>query len=189
MRRCCFLALGGEGFGLALGFHLGEMVADVGKFLEADDLHRHAGVGGFDGDAAVVDERADFAGERAADERGADLERAGLDDDGGGGAAAGNHAGLDDGGAGGGFRVGLEFEHLGLEGDEFEQGFHALAGDGGNLGELGVAAEVGGLQAVLGELGFHAVHVGGRQVALVDGDDDGLLRLFGVFDRLDAFAA
>ena len=56
---------------------------------------------------------------------------------------------------------------------------------GGNLGELGVAAEVGGLQAVLGELGFHAVHVGGRQVALVDGDDDGFPRFFGVFDRLD----
>jgi hypothetical protein len=29
------LALGGEGLGLALGFHLGEVIADVGKFLES----------------------------------------------------------------------------------------------------------------------------------------------------------
>jgi hypothetical protein len=115
----------------------------------------------------------------------ADLERAGFDDDGGGGAAAGDDAGLDDRGAGGGFRVGLEFEHLGLQGDQFEQVLHALAGEGGNGGELGVAAEVGGLQAVFRELGFHAVHIGGRQVALVDGDDDGLAGLFGVFDGFE----
>ncbi len=37
---------------------------------------------------------------------------------------------------------------------------------------------------MFGELGFHAVHVGGRQVALVDGDDDGFLGFLGVFDRL-----
>jgi hypothetical protein len=51
-----FLALRGQGLGFALGFHLSEMIADVGKFFESDDLDRHAGVCGFHGDSAVVDE-------------------------------------------------------------------------------------------------------------------------------------
>ena len=38
---------------------------------------------------------------------------------------------------------------------------------------------------MLGELRFHPVHIGGRQVALVDGDDDGFLSFLGVFDRFD----
>ena len=36
---------------------------------------------------------------------------------------------------------------------------------------------------MLSELGLHPVHVGGRQVALIDGDDDCLFRLFRVLDR------
>jgi hypothetical protein len=37
---------------------------------------------------------------------------------------------------------------------------------------------------LLGELAFHAVHVCGGEVALVDGDDDGLAGLLGVLDGL-----
>ena len=145
-----FLAVSGEGLRLTLGFHLGEMVADVGKFLETDHLHGHPGVGRFHRHTAVVDERSDLTCEGATDEWRADLERAGLDDHRRGGAASGNHAGLDDGGAGSGFRVGLELEHLGLQHHQIQQVVHTLARDGGNFGELGIPTEVGGLQAVFG---------------------------------------
>ena len=112
-----FLALGGEGFSLALGLHLGEMVADVWQFLETNHLHRHSGVRCFHGDTTVVDERSDFSCEWTANEGDPHFERAGLDNDGCSRAAAGNDAGFDDCGAGGGLGIGFELEDLSLEGD------------------------------------------------------------------------
>ena len=160
------------------------MVADVGQFLETDHLNGHPGKRGFHVLAEVVDERADFSGKRPADERGADFQCAGFNDDRGGGAAAGNDARLDDPCAGGGFWVGAEFKDFRLEDDEFQQIVHALALESGDRGKLGVAAVIGGLEACLRELAFHPLDVRGWEVALVDGDDDRFPRLLGVLDGL-----
>ncbi len=156
----------------ALAFHDDDFIADVGHVAEADELDGHAGPHFFDGLAAVVDERLGLAPMRAADEGLADFERALADDDGGHGALAGVHGGLDDGGAGRGARIGLEFQHFGLEGHGFEQVVDAEAGLGGDFHALDLTTPIHRREADVLKLALHPHDIGGGQVALVDGDHE-----------------
>ena len=57
-------------------------------------------------------------------------------------------------------------------------------GLGADVDELGVPAPLGGLQAVLGHLGAHALGLCALLVDLVDRDDDRHFGGLGVIDRL-----
>jgi len=107
-----------------------------------------------------------------------------LDEHGAHGAAALVQLGLNNVAAGGLVGIGLEFHHLGLQGEKLEQFIETLVGLGGNLGADGVAAPFLGLQAELGELAHDAVGVGAGLVDLVDGHDDRHIGSAGVVDGL-----
>ena len=81
--------------------------------------------------------------------------------------------------------VGLEFEHLGLQQDGFEQLVEVGALDRRDLDVEDVAAHRFDEDLVLEKLGAHALRVGVGLVDLVDGDDDRNLGRLGVIDRLD----
>ena len=92
--------------------------------------------------AALVEQRAHAAGELAADEVVADLQRAALHQQRGERALARIEGGLDDGALGPAVGVGLEVEDVGLEQDLLEQQVDAGALLGRDCGREDVAAEL-----------------------------------------------
>ena len=135
--------------------------------------------------AAVVVERLHAAGRIARDDGVADAQRAAVDEHRGDGAAPDVEPRLDDrpGRVGGRVRGELELE-VGDEQHLLEQVVEADPLLRGDLGELGRAAPLLGLQPVGGEVGLHPVGVRVGQVDLVHGDDDRHARRARVRDRL-----
>ena len=113
------------------------------------------------------------------------MQRAALDQHGGHRAAALVQVPLDGHALGVLVRVGSQVE-LGVGGqdDRLEQVLQAGPLGRGHVHELGVAAELLGHQAVLGELGPHPLGVGALLVDLVDRHDDGHARRLRVVQRL-----
>jgi hypothetical protein len=114
----------------------------------------------------------------------AGLERAALHQDGRHRAAAAVEPRLDHGAFGRTVRVGLEFEHLGLQRDHVEQLVEIAFFLRRHFDFQHVAAERFDLDFVLQQFRAHAFRLGVRLVDLVDGDDDRHLRRLGVLDRL-----
>src|SRR5512146_1512576 len=143
------------------------------RLVEADDLDRVARLGLLDLLPAVVVERAHAAPRVAGDDRVADAQRAAVDEDRRDGAAADVEARLDHGPGCLGVRVRAQVdEHLADDEDLLEQILEPLALLRGDAGDLDVAAPFGRLEALLRQLGEHAVGVRVGKVDLVDGDDD-----------------
>ena len=134
--------------------------------------------------ALAVLERAHAPGRVAHDDRVADAQRAGLDEDRGHRAAALVELGLDDRADGRPLGVGPQVLQVGHQEDHLQQVVDAQALLGADLDEGHVAAVVLDHDAVLGQLGLDAVGVGVRLVDLVEGDDDRHLGRAGVVDRL-----
>jgi len=121
----------------------------------------------------------------ADDEVVADTERAGLDEHGGDRAAAALDVGVHDRPDRVAVGVRLEVLDLGRQDDGREQVVEVLAGAGGDVDALVLAAVVDGDDALLGELGVDAVDIGVVLVDLVDRHDDRHLGGLRVLDRLD----
>src|SRR5438309_1557363 len=139
--------------------------------FEAEEFDRGGGAGFGDGAAAIVEHGADLAEGVADDVAVAGAEGSVLHEDRGYGAAAAIELGFDDGAYGG--TVGLGFLLVDV-GDEADHLFEPVKVDvllRGDLDELGVAAQVGWLQAARGELVDDARGVGLGLVDLVDRDD------------------
>src|SRR5262249_42220370 len=109
------LALLGEVLGVALALGDLERIARPRDSVETKHLDRHGRTGFFDRSAVVVKHRSDLAGEHAADEVVADLERALLNKHRGDDTAALVNLRLDDLALGTALAAGLELHHLGLE--------------------------------------------------------------------------
>ena len=178
-----FNALFAKPFDIAFAAHDDDFIADVRHVAEADDLARHAGKDFLDGFATIVDQRFDLAPMRAADEGLADGERALTNDDGGDGTFAGHHGGFNDGGTRRGLRIGLEFEHLGLEGHGFEQVVESESTAGRDFHALDLATPVHGSKADVLQLALHPHDVRGRKITLVDSNHELDTRSFGMTER------
>ena len=162
-----------------------ELVAGVGDVGQAEDLHGRRRPGFLDLLAGVVDEGADPAEGGAGHQRVADAERAALDEDGGHGAPADVEMRFEHAARGPALGVGAEVLDLGHQEEAVEQLVDAVAVEGGDLGEDGVAAPLLGDQVLFGELLHDAVGVGALAVHLVDGHDDGHVGRLGVVERLE----
>ena len=107
-----------------------EDLARVGHAVEAQHLDRRRRAGLGDRLALVVQHGADLPRVLAGDDQVADAQRAFLDQDGRDGAARAIEPRLDDVALGRLVRVGLQLEHLGLQGQHLEQLVDALLGLG-----------------------------------------------------------
>ena len=173
--------LAGAGF----VFDHGQTVAGFRRSVEAEHFDRHRGAGFVDGDALVVDQRADAAHFGAGDDDVADPQRAALHQHGRDRAAAAIELGFDHGAFGGTFGIGLEVEQFGLQRDHFQQPVEIGLVLGGDLDVDDVAAERFDLDFVLQQFGAHAFRLGVGLVDLVDRHDHRNLGGLGVIDRLD----
>nr|AAG49549.1 unknown [Myxococcus xanthus DK 1622] len=134
--------------------------------------------------AAAVRHRADAAVVRAGDDGVTQLQRAFLHQHRGDGPRPRSSLAFDDGAHRRTERVGGQLEHLGLEGQVLQQEFQVLLRLRGDGHHDGVPAPLFRHEFVGGQVLLHAVQVRGRQVHLVDGDDDGHLRRLRVLDGL-----
>ena len=165
-------AIVGDLAGALLVLDDGDLIAGLGRRVEAQHLDRHRRTGRVDVLALVVDERAHAAPGHAGDDDVADLQRAALDEHGADRAAAALELGLDDDAFGRAVRIGLELENLGLQVDRLEQLVEvgALQRRDRHLERL--AAHALDDDLVREQLGLDALGIGLRLVDLVDGDDD-----------------
>ena len=108
-----------------------------------------------------------------------------LDEDRGDGAAARIFVGFEDEAACGFVGVCLEFEHFGLQLDEFEEIGDAIAAFGRYFFEDGRTAPFFGDEFVFSQGLTDAFGVCAGLVDLIDGDDDGDAGCFGVVDGFD----
>ena len=161
----------GDLAGAGLVLDHGELIAGLGRGIEAQHLDRHRGAGFLDLLAEIVDQRAHAAIGRACHDEIAEMQRAALDERGADGAAAALELGLDDDAFGGAVGIGRELQHLGLQRDGLEQLVEAGLLQGRDLDLERIAAEALDHDLVAEQLGAHALRVGALLVDLVDGDD------------------
>ena len=133
--------------------------------------------------AGIRHQRAHAAPFGAGDDDVAGLQRAALHQHGGHRAAAAVEPRFDHRAFGRTVRIGLEFEHFGLQRDHVEQLVEIGLLLGRDFDLEHVAAERFDLDFMLQQFGAHALRLGVRLVDLVDGDDDRHLRRLGVVDR------
>ena len=131
----------------------------------------------------IVEHRANFAVDRAANEEVAYVQSAVLDENGGDRAAAFVHAGFEHCSGCGGVGIGFELAQVGYQQNHFEQAREILLGLGGDFDHDGVAAPLFGHQTAVGELALDALGLRVGIVDLVDGHDDGNFCGAGVIDR------
>ena len=162
----------------------GELVAGLGRRVEAEDLDRDR--------RARARRRCSPSSSISARTRpqavpattmSPTLQRAALDQRGADGTAAALELGLDDHAFGGALGIGLEVEHFGLQRDRFQQLVEA-----GRFSAETSTSSVSPPHAldddlVLQQLGAHALRVGAGLVDLVDGHDDRHAGRLGVIDR------
>ena len=161
------------------GHHI---VARLGHFGKARDLHRHGGAGFLHALAAVVEQGADAAEGHAGHDIIAHVQGAVFEQHGGKRAAVLVQLGFDDDAAGHAVGVGAQLHGVGLQQNHFQQVVHAFAGDGADGRHDGIAAPFLGHQVVIGQVLLHAVGIGGLLVHLVDGNDDRHARRLGMVD-------
>src|SRR5215469_16353480 len=165
--------------------HDQEVVTGVGHRVEPEYLHRARRRRVRDRGTVLVEQRPDPAERLATDDRGADLQRAALDQHGRHRAAALVQVRLDRDALRVLVRVGPQVQlRVGGQDDRLQQGLDAGALPGRDVHEQGGAAELLGHQAVLGELGAHPGRVRPLLVDLVDRHHDRHRRRLGVVERL-----
>ena len=143
----------------ALALDDGELVAGLGREVEAQDLDRDGRAGLRDVCAELVDEGAHASPCLAGDDDVADAQRAALHEHGADRTAAALELGLDDDAFGGAVGAGLQVEEFGLQMDGFQQLVEvgALQGRHRHLERLARHALDDDL--VLQQLGAHAVRI------------------------------
>jgi hypothetical protein len=172
-----FEALFYDGAGARFAFDTLGTVACDGHIVQTHHLNGGCRRRAVDLFPRVVEHRADFAPSFAHDQDVAALERALLHQDGCHGTAPFVQLRLDNCALKFGFWIRLQFRQLRHKQNHLQQGIYALTRDGGNRHTNRVAAPRFRHQLVLGELLHHAVGVRLRLVNLIDGDDDGYLRV------------
>ena len=177
-----FLAVNAGGF---FRFHHDEFIAGIWKAAEAKNLNWSRGSGFLHGLAHVVDELFHLAPVVAANEHIAVAKGAHADDDCSSRATALLDLCLNDGGTGVHRATGFEFEHFGFEEHEVEEFVDAGAFGGADRNTNRIATPVLGSEALLLELFFDAIGIGGGEVDFVDGDHDFHLRGLGVGNGLE----
>ena len=178
------IAIFGDFAGARFAFDDGDAIAGLGRTGKAQHLDRHGGTGLKPRLSLVVDEGANAAPLRTADDEVADAQRATLHQHGGDGAAALVETRLDDRAFGRTIGIGLEIEQLGLQGDEIGQLVEVDFLRRRDLDFERLAAEQFDLHFILQQFAAHALGLGVRLVDLVDRHDDRHIGGAGVRDGL-----
>ncbi len=155
-------ALHAELLHVALVLHDDDFVTHVRHVAEADDLAGHAREHLLDVFAAIIDQSLHFAPVGATDEGLAHAQGALAHNDGRDGALAGYHGRFDHGGSWVSLRVGLQFQHLGLESHGVQQFIQACTAPGGDFHAFDFATPVNRCQADVLQLTLHSHDVSGR---------------------------
>src|SRR5262245_204312 len=171
------------GAGLVLDH--GELVSGLGRRIEAEHLDRNRGTGFLHVLADIVEQSPHAAPGLARDDEIAEPKRAALDQSRADRTAAPFELRLDDDAFGGTVGIGGKLEQLGLQQDRLEQLVEAGLLQRRDLDFERVAAEAFHHDFVAQEVGADPLRIGARLVDLVDGDDEGNARRFGVIYRFD----
>jgi hypothetical protein len=179
------LAAAGDFAGDALLGHGEEDFPGFGRTGHADDFDGDGRSGFADFLAQVVRHDAHAAAFAANDEDIAEAKRSLTHQHGGNRAAMRIEVRFDDDAFGLRCGVGLELHQFGLKQDHFKQLVEIGALLGREFDEDVIAAEFLREDAVLHQLGANTLGIGGRQIDLVDGDEDGHAGFACVIDGLD----
>ena len=163
----------------------GELIARLGRAIEAQHLDRNRGAGARHLLAELVDQRAHAAIGRAGDDEVADVQRAALNQRRADRPAAALELGFDDHAFRGAVRIGGQLQHFGLKRDRLQQLVEAGPLQRRDLDLQRIAAEALDHDLVAEQLGADALRIGALFVDLVDGDDHRHAGGLGVIDGLD----